>query len=276
MTSAVCIASYISPGGSHTGSSDHGSAPAASSASGAVQRSSASAPVTRTHASSSPPMVVCPGGETRLYGPESPAAIASRVHSARSRTSMYWIGESAGPGARTGPPRAIRPSHQGSRPTFSYGPMIRPARTSSVRSAPNAAVAASSPPRLDSAYGMSPSSGDPSTSGPSSASPAAGGQAYTDRLDTYAYRPTRSASSRAASRTAEGAADQVSTTASQEPAASAARPSGPVVRSPSSEVTPPAARAGPGGRRSPPSPVRARPRRPRGPRTPYLRASAVS
>ncbi len=177
-------------------------------------------------------MVVCPGGETRLYGPESPAATASSVHAARSRTSTYWIGAASGPGARTGPPRAIRFSHQGSRPTFSYGPRIRPARTSSVRSAPKAAPAASSPPRLASAYGTSPSSGDPATSGPSSASPAAGGQAYTERLDTYAYRPARSASGPAASRTAEGAADQVSTTASQEPPARAARPSGPVVRSP--------------------------------------------
>ncbi len=68
---------------------------------------------------------------------------------------------------------------------FSYGPTISPARISSARS-PKASSAASSPPRLDSGYGLSPSSGEPSTSGALSSAPAAVGYAYTDRLETYA------------------------------------------------------------------------------------------
>ncbi len=119
-------------------------------------------------------MVAWPRGLTRLYGPPRPCSTALRVHAARSRVSMNWMPESWGPGASTGPPRAMRFSHHGSRPTFSQGPRISPARTSSARS-PKAATAASSPPRLASGYSTSPASGEPSTSAPLSSSPGAQG-----------------------------------------------------------------------------------------------------
>src|SRR5690606_23543389 len=66
-----------------------------------------------------------------------------------------------------------------------------------------------------------------------------GAQAYTEQLDTYTYRPARPRSSRAVSRTARGAQDQVSTTTSQVPGSSSsgARPST-SVRSPSSSRVP--------------------------------------
>ncbi len=184
-------------------------------------------------------MVACPEAEVRLYGPLSPCSAAPRSQSARSRTSTYWRGSSRGPGASTGPPRAIRFSHQGSRPTFSYGPMISPARASTERSGPKASRTASSPPRLSWAYSVCPASAEASaTTGASSVDPAGGAHAYTERLDTYTYRPTRSRSSRAVSRTALGAADQVSMTTSHSSSpARAASPSG-AVRSPCSDRAP--------------------------------------
>ncbi len=52
--------------------------------------------------------LVCPCGLIKLYAPLTPASAAPRIHSARSRTSTYWRGRDRGPGASTGPPRAIR------------------------------------------------------------------------------------------------------------------------------------------------------------------------
>ena len=91
---------------------------------------------------------------------------------------------SRGPGAVIGPPRAVRRSHHGSRPMFSQGPMINPARTSSERSSPNASTTASSPPRFASGYATSPASAEPSTTGAVSSYPAVWGAAYTEQLDT--------------------------------------------------------------------------------------------
>ena len=57
---------------------------------------------------------------------------------------------SGGLGASTSPPRSMRSSHHGRRPMFSCGPRIVAALANSARS-PNAASAASSPPRFKAA-----------------------------------------------------------------------------------------------------------------------------
>ena len=72
-------------------------------------------------------MVVCPGRLTVLKAPAIPRSAADNIHPARSRASMSWSGRSGGPGATTRPPRASRCNHHGNRPTFSYGPRMRPA-----------------------------------------------------------------------------------------------------------------------------------------------------
>ncbi len=92
-------------------------------------------------------MVAWPGWLTVLNVPPMPSSAACSSHRARSRQSMYCSGSSAGPGASTSPPRSIRRSHHGIRPTISYGPRISPALASTV-GPPKPSTAASSPPRL--------------------------------------------------------------------------------------------------------------------------------
>lgn len=124
--------------------------------------------------------MVCPDGPTTLYGPDSPASTPDTRNAARSRTSMYCSGWSAGPGASVGPPRAIRFSHHGNRPTSSPGPRISPARATST-AAPNE-DAAISPRSLSPAYPFSAGV----VSGVSSVSTSIRRcQSYTDRVDTY-------------------------------------------------------------------------------------------
>ena len=144
-TSPVCSA-YISTSsrGIQTGSSPHGSMPWASTNSGVAQTSWASEPVTSTQDRSRSPMVALPTGATTSTGPLRPAAAASRPSRARSRASTCWMPRSSGPGASTSPPREMRRNHHGSRPTFSRGPRMSPARRCTTRSGPSSRSRASS------------------------------------------------------------------------------------------------------------------------------------
>src|SRR4029079_3074854 len=78
-----------------------------------------------------------------LNVPGVPCSPQSSRNRARSRTSTSWVGRSGSPGASTSPPRFIRISQAGRRPTFSCGPRMRPARAIVDRS-PKTSVTARS------------------------------------------------------------------------------------------------------------------------------------
>ena len=136
------------PGGIHSGSSVQGSTSCSSSRSSATQVSVASGagggdavlqPAAHRRVAARPGRVDGAAGAR--------ARAQSSMNAARSRASTSCMATSGSPGASTSPPRAMRVSHHGRRPTFSCGPRIRPARTTSARS-PNASVTARSQPAL--------------------------------------------------------------------------------------------------------------------------------
>ena len=106
-------------------------------------------PVTSTQARSTSPMRREAHRATRRRparcGPAPPASSPRSRGRGRRRTGCRGRG---GPGASTRPPRAMRRSHHGRRPTFSRGPRMSPARRCTTRSAPSSRSRASSAPRL--------------------------------------------------------------------------------------------------------------------------------
>lgn len=89
MTSPVCRPISSVSGGTHTGSSVHGSMPARSMTSGATQTSRAGEPVAAFAASRRLRIVAWPGLLTVLNAPPIPLSAACSSQAARSRQSMY-------------------------------------------------------------------------------------------------------------------------------------------------------------------------------------------
>ncbi len=151
--------------GAHIGNSIQGWTPASSSTGSGTQRScggpAGPGPVASPQSVSSSPIVV-PTVPGTLTTPGMPRRVLSTSQVARSRASVTRTGRPGSPGARTVPPRAIRLSHQGSRPTCSCGPTISPGRT--IRCWPGSSCAtARSLPALSLPYPSS--STEPSASG---------------------------------------------------------------------------------------------------------------
>ena len=137
-TSPVCSPASSPSAGTQTGSSVHGSMPG-------------------------------PADDLRRHPHQPGRRAGCRLR--RFQQAAHCSGRSGGPGASTSPPRSIRRSHHGIRPTISQGPRIRPARASRARR-PKAPAAAISPPGLAAGWSSpSPDAGSASTAGALSSAP---------------------------------------------------------------------------------------------------------
>src|SRR5207253_9803321 len=172
---------------SHSGMSDHGSTPAASSFSPSTQTISASESATARQRSSSSDIVSGDAGPTAFQRPHARRSAMSSTHAARSRTSITCVRAVPSPGASTRPPSAIRAGQYVNRSVGSSGPTIRPGRIRSARS-PNTRSTARSHSPFNGPYVSSVISSTDSSAivatGPSGSLPDTPLPSYTDTLDT--------------------------------------------------------------------------------------------